>query len=308
MTLCDTETTLYEPIVRVLTYYDIFEYPLKLDEIYTFLPIGGIDESEMKPTIDEMIATGDVCEDRGYYFLAHRGPSVVDRRISMEREGARMWRMARFMTLLMSHVPFVRGIFISGQLCRYIADEKSDIDYFIVTEPDRLWIVRLCFVLFRRIFLLNKRKYLCANYYITADNLKIRERNAYVACEVASLKPIYNRALFDRFMQENTWVSDYYPNFSMERIEYRRGISHESRTRRLLEAITPRWIAKKFDLQLMETTRSFWRWKFPHHSSNAHAVSLRTCRNESRAHPNDISKFVLDRYDKGLRRYGLSHD
>jgi hypothetical protein len=220
----------------------------------------------------------------------------------------KMWRVARFMTLLISHVPFVRGIFISGQLCRYIADEKSDIDYFIVTEPNHLWIVRLALVLFRRVFLLNKRKYLCANYYITTDNLKIRERNAYVACEVASLKPIYNRDLFDRFMQENTWISDFYPNFSMERIEYRRGIDRESMIRRFIEALTPTWLAKWIDLQLMETTRSFWRWKFPHHSSKAHSVSLRTCRNESRAHPNDISGVILARYAEGLRRYGLSHD
>ena len=68
-------------------------------------------------------------------------------------------------------IPYVRGVFISGQLSRYIADQKSDIDYFIVTEPERLWIVRTLFVLFRRTFLLNNRKYFCTNYYVTTEKL-----------------------------------------------------------------------------------------------------------------------------------------
>ncbi len=306
--LCEATEQLYEPVVRVLAYYDLFEYPLRSGEIYTFLPLSGLEESEVEIALRELTAEGLLRESHGFYYLSHRDAAVAERRIAMEERGARLWETAGFMAGLMSRVPFVRGIFISGQLCRYIADEKSDIDYFIVTEPGRLWIVRLLFVLFRRTALLNRRKYFCANYFVTTDNLKIRERNPYVACEVASLKPIYNRDLFVRFMQENTWVSDYYPNFSMERIEYRAGVTGERRVRSIAERIIPRRMSAWLDEQCMEITRAFWKWKFPNHPAAAREISLRTRRNESRAHPNDVSGIILSRYSESLRRYGLKYE
>jgi len=299
---------LYAPVVRVLSYYDLFEYPLRSDEIGLFLPVAGVSSYELEGSLAEMVADGKIRKVKGYYFLPHRESSVVERRIAMEEHGNRMWRIARLMTSLMRYTPFVRGVFISGQLCRYIADEQSDIDYFIVTEPRRLWIVRTLFVLFRRTLLFNSRKYFCTNYYVTADNLTIKERNPYVACEVASLKPIYNREIFDRFIEENDWVGEFYPNFSIERIEIRRGVEGGERFRRLLECLIPARLADRLDKRLMETTRKFWRRKFPGLDARAYESSLRTRRDESRAHPNDQAPVVLERYNAGLRMYGISDE
>lgn len=303
--ILSTDILLHEPVLRTLAYYDLFDYPLTTSEIYTFLPLGNIQEGELAGVLSTMKMEGRISEHNGYWFLPHRSAASVNRRKVMENGGERMWKIAKIVAKYMRHIPFVRGVFISGQLCRYIADENSDIDYFIVTQPNRLWIVRCMLVLFRRVALLNNRKYFCVNYYVTSDNLKIRERNPYVACEVASVKPLYNREMFNQFMQENTWISDYFPNFSMSRIDCRDEALPQSRFQKIWEFLIPNAVASWVDVRLMEFTRSFWQWKFPTHSQRAHEISLRTRRNESRAHPNDVSATILQKYYEGLRRYGV---
>ena len=299
---------LYAPIVRVLGYYDLFEYPLRPEEIGLFLPAENVPSRDLADALAELAAEGRIGLEKGFYFLPHRDTSIVERRLRMEERGAHMWRIARRVASLMRFTPFVRGVFISGQLCRYIADEKSDIDYFIVTAPRRLWIVRAFFVLIRRTLLFNSRKYFCTNYYITTDNLAIRERNPYVACEVASLKPIYNRDLFDRFIEENAWIEEFYPNFAIERVEIRDGVEGGEGIRGLLERFFPGRLADRFDERLMRITRDFWRRKFPHLDPRAYDVSFRTRRDESRAHPNDQAPKVLERYRASLRNYGISDE
>lgn len=219
-----------------------------------------------------------------------------------------MWRIARFVGRIMSHVPGVRGVFISGQLCRYIAEKGSDIDYFIVTDPGRLWIVRTLFVLLRRTLLFNRRTFLCTNYLVTTTNLAIRERNQYVACEIASLKPLVNRPLFDRFLRENRWIEDYYPNHAPGRMDLRPGIEGRSSLQVLLESLVPSRLADRLDCWLMGRTAAFWRRKYPDFSEESHEKSLRTRRDESRAHADDQSPVILRAWRETLRRYGIAHD
>lgn len=299
---------LQEPVISVLAYYDMFRYPLTSEEIFTFLPCHGADELELEGALHHFALDGLLGVSDGHYFLPHRGGDVVDRRFEMQERGEGMWRIARFVGRMMSRVPFVRGVFISGQLCRYIADKGSDIDFFIVTDPGRLWIVRTFFVLLRRTLLFNSRKYLCTNYFVSTENLEIRERNQYVACEVASLKPLVNRGLFEKFLQRNRWVRDFYPNYTPARMDLRPGIDSRSRLQSLLEALVPGRLADRLDTWLMERTAAFWRRKYPDFSDESYEKSLRTRRDESRAHANDQSPIVLRAWHETLRRYGIFHD
>jgi hypothetical protein len=296
------------PVIRVLAYYDMFRYPLTADEIFTFLPTDGADELELAGALHNFALDGILGVSKGYYFLPHRDSSVVERRLEMEEQGEKMWRIAQFVGRLMSHVPFVRGVFISGQLCRYLAEKGSDIDFFIVTDPDRLWIVRTFFVTLRRTLLFNRRKFLCTNYFVTTTNLDVRERNQYVACEVASLKPVVNRKLFEEFIGRNRWIESFYPNYAVERMDIRPGVEKPSRLQKALEALVPTRLATRLDIRLMKSTAGFWRRKFPEMSAEGYEKSLRTRRDESRAHAHDQSPIILNAWEETLRRYSASHD
>lgn len=298
---------LNEPILCVLVYYDLFLYPLTSREIYLFVNATDVLPEEIETELGALREQGIVNCREGYWYLAEREPDIVERRIRMEQEGKRMWTIARRIGSLMKMTPFVRGVFISGQLSRYIADEESDIDYFIVTEPGRLWIVRTLFVLCRRILFLNNRKYFCTNYYVTADNLTIRERNVYAACETTALKPLWNGEMFGRIVACNHWVSEFYPNFSFNDVEFRPGVrERRSRVQALLERLIPKRLATRLDKRLMEATRTYWHRKFPHRPQRLHDTGLRCTPNESRAHPEDQSVYVLSRYRTALALRDLS--
>jgi hypothetical protein len=293
-------------ILHTLIYYDLFSFPLTVFEIRQFLPIRVDSIDRIDTGLKKLRSLQLVDVHRGYWYLSRRQADVVDRRTRMEEEGKRMWRIARTMGRIMKLVPFVRGIFISGDLCRSVSSKSSDIDYFIVTEPNRLWIVRSLMVLFRRTVLLNKRKYFCVNYFVSSDNLKIRERNSYAACETASLKPLWNQSMYRQFHRENRWIESYFPNFTLPTHHDLGPLAcRPSLVQRLFERLVPRQLASRLDRMLMNGTRQYWRRKFPDASDRTMQVSLRCAENESRAHPEDPSHVILHDFNSALDQYGL---
>ena len=56
---------------------------------------------------------------------------------------------------------------MSGSLSKHFADEKSDIDFFIITSANRLWIARTCMHLFKKVsYIAGKQHWFCMNYYV----------------------------------------------------------------------------------------------------------------------------------------------
>ena len=96
---------------------------------------------------------------------------------------------------LIFHFPFTRAIMISGSLSKNYADEASDVDYFIIVKPGRLWIARTLLIIYKRIFLMNSKKYFCVNYFIDEDHLEIEEKNLFTAVELTTLIPIHGFTL-----------------------------------------------------------------------------------------------------------------
>ena len=109
--------------------------------------------------------------------------------------------------------PYVRGVGISGSLSKNFADADSDIDLFIITKKDRIWIARSFMHFFKKFtFLVNRQHYYCMNYYVDEDQLEIVEKNIYTAIEVATLIPLQGRDAFEDFYSANSWAKAYLPN------------------------------------------------------------------------------------------------
>lgn len=293
-------------ILRTILYFDLFDFPLDEEEIIRYLSLPIDDVPRLRSSLAALVANGTLGQFDRFYAAGSRPRSIVDRRHRREAEGRQMWRRARLVARLLRHVPFLRGIFISGSLAHALAEEGSDIDYFIVTEPDRLWLVRTLLVLLRRTLLLNRRTYLCVNYFVTTDNLAIAERQIYAACETASLRPLLNLELHRQFLEENSWIADYYPNHRPERNDDLQPIDRVgSRTQRILERLVPSGPATRLDRRLMRATERFWKRKYPTMSSEQRERNLRTTPNESRAHADDYTLGVLADYARSLEVWGL---
>jgi hypothetical protein len=112
--------------------------------------------------------------------------------------------------------PFVESVNISGALSKNFIDDDGDIDFFIITAPNKLWIARTLLIAYKKIVLFNSKKYFCVNYFISTNHLEIDEQNKFTATELVTLIPVYGEKAYTNFVTKNKWVETIFPNKPME--------------------------------------------------------------------------------------------
>src|SRR5688572_8443891 len=81
------------PVIRTLLYFDLFHYPLKLDEIRKFLNVKS-DERELAQILDRLVAAGYIHGSEGYYGIAP-GRENIARRIAGNAKAVEMLPLAK---------------------------------------------------------------------------------------------------------------------------------------------------------------------------------------------------------------------
>ena len=111
-------------------------------------------------------------------------------------------------------MPYIRGLAVSGSLSKNFADEHSDLDFFVITAANRLWIVRIMYsFLFKIVSVLKIKSWFCLNYFVDEKELEIKEHNVFTAVEVSTLMPLKGKNVFNEFFNANNWILNYQPNF-----------------------------------------------------------------------------------------------
>jgi hypothetical protein len=177
----------------MLLYFDIFQYPLNKTE----LSLAVDDTSRLDEYLNELYSAGLIDNKGEWYFIKGK---TYTKRIVEQSMSSHFFEKAKRYAALIYQFPFVRGVYISGSLSKDWADPTTDVDYFIITSPQRLWICRTLLILFKKSVLLNSRKYFCLNYFIDSSSLEIEEKNVFTATEISFLKPMVNDILFDEFI------------------------------------------------------------------------------------------------------------
>jgi hypothetical protein len=198
--------TLEHAVHAALVYADLFDFPLRADEVHRFLP-------EYTATLSEVErALVDWPSRAGYYFLRGRN-QVVDRRLAREAIAADLWATARHFGRLFWTIPFVRMVGVTGSLAVNNAARGDDIDFMLVTQPKRLWTARALAVGVVRLARLS-RAHICPNYLVTTSALGLRQRNLFTAHELVQLVPLSGRVAYQQLLGANSWVWQYLPNAS----------------------------------------------------------------------------------------------
>ncbi len=293
-------------ILRTLLYFDIWKHPLTLDEIHTFLPLPVTRESSLLGPLQHLIARGIVDKNGEHYSIRRPREVTLGSRLRKERRAVFMWKMARIVTALIKMFPFVRAVWVSGELSKNIASPHADIDFFIVTEPGRLWITRSMLILFKKIMLLNSKKFFCLNAFIDVHNLESSTRNIYQAIEIASLKPLYNQDLLRVYLRANAWVWSYFPNFDPDGPAHITATMKSSMVQRGMERLFAYVDADALDDRLMRAMRLVWKRRYPDMDDDTRERILRSTKKESRAYLGDFEQKILEAYRNNLREYHLA--
>lgn len=291
---------LLPPILRVLIYYDVFNYPLTFQEIKHSCNMLITDETNCKKALEYLIEKGIVFKFGDYYTL-NPEKEIVHRRIKGNQQAEKWMKKARWFSRIISGFPYVRAVSLTGSLSKGFVDEDPDIDYFIITRPNRLWFTRSLLVLFKKIFLLNSYRYFCVNYFIDSENLEIEEKNLFTATEINTLIPVYGHDVKKKFYEKNIWVKKYYPNFST-------GISdiyingQNRRIKKAFEFLLNNRFGDWLDDVTMNITVNHWLKKFnAKYTKEEFDLLFKSNKSVSKHHPRNFQQYVLDRYkDKAV--------
>lgn len=197
-------------ILHTVAYADVFDYPLTAAEIHRYLEVPASLSRVQGAISNGLAASGRLdCRD-GYASLPGREHIVETRRRRAER-AQRLWARATAYGRWLAALPFVRMVALTGSLAMDNADANSDLDYFVVTAPDRLWLCRAMVIAAVR-WAAQRGDTVCPNYFLSERALAIQEHNLFVARELAQMVPLYGLSVYERLRQANAWSMVFLPN------------------------------------------------------------------------------------------------
>jgi hypothetical protein len=290
-------------VVKTLAYFDIFQYPLTAEEIFRFLQLKDIPFTELKHALDELTQFQLIYHFDKFYSL-RKDEKLVAKRLKANHEAEKYLPIAQKTARFIFQFPFVRAVMASGSLSKNCMDENSDIDFFVVTALNRVWIVRLLMTIYKKIFLRNSHKLFCINYYLDEEHLLLADQNVFTATELATLIPLQGNLIYHRLqLENNSWVMNCFPNFKPISCSS----DNESRKspKKTVEIILNMLPLNGLEKVIMRFTHRRWR-KLYQKSMNEKDfnTAFKSEPHVSKAHPRNFQKKITERYESQLKMYG----
>lgn len=289
-------------ILKTLGYFDLFHYPLTLEELRAFHPVA-CDAAEFDAGMQQLKERKKIFIVGPFYAL-HNDPELAQRRIKGNQLAALHLQRAKRIARFLSAFPFVKSVAVSGSLSKNFATEKTDIDFFIITQKNRLWVARTLMHLYKKLtFLTGRQHWFCMNYYIDEAALEIREQNLFTAMEIITLKPMQGRSAFDGFLSANNWAHQYFPSHpgNDNACTPETGKPLWSR---LLQKIFSGNFGQRLDLWLMQVTAKRWQKKYARGATsyNGTRMGMVADRHFSKPDPRNFQASVMERYQARVQQ------
>jgi predicted nucleotidyltransferase len=287
---------LCQNILKTLAYFDIFNYPLTAEEIIQFLREKNT-QSAFDESLKNLLQEKLIFKISRFYSLQNR-EMLAARRIEGNKRALHQLKIARRIAKFLSGFPFVKSVCVSGSLSKDFADKKSDIDFFIITEADRLWIARSFMHLFKKLsYLAGKQHWFCMNYYIDEKGMEIVEKNIFTAMEIVTLKPMQGGDCFKKFIHANYWTTNYFPE---KKIFFPKDVQLKKiSTRRWIEKIFRSRFGDSVERSLMNLTDKRWKKKTRQNKLNDHGdtVAMMVSKHFSKPDPEIFQTKVIKEYE-----------
>ncbi len=205
-----SSASLSRAALEALAYSDIFDHPLRFDELHRYLPIRA-DANELKIALDsfnEQIKFRD-----GFYFLVGRD-EIVDIRKEREARSKKLLPIALQYGRILGSLPFVRMVALTGSLAVLNISKNADFDYMLVAAKGRVWTARAFALLFNRMV----RPFghtICPNLIVSESALEWSQHDLYSARELIQMIPIAGMDVYRDVMDANSWIAEFVPQSSL---------------------------------------------------------------------------------------------
>jgi len=209
-------------ILKTLAYADLFDYPLKINEVQRWLVGRKASLRQVAKALSKLHKVSSIKYKGRYYFLPKRN-EIVSQRRWRRKQSEIYFRKAKILSQILKAVPWIRLVGISGGLALDNASKKDDIDLFIITTRNRLWISRL--LILGLLSLTGQRRKradygkkisgkLCINTLLEEDKLEQTNKDIFVAHEILQMRPLwYKGKIYEKYLSDNEWVFKFLPNW-----------------------------------------------------------------------------------------------
>ena len=289
-----------ESVLKVLLYFDMFNYPVTPAEVHMFID-QPLTKSELNSNLEKLLSEGYIFQLDEFISLQNNY-SLAERRRKGNKLASLLIEKAKKISKKLYNFPYVRAIGVSGSVSKNFADQNADIDYFIITRANRLWIARTLLHLFKKLpFLKGKDKWYCMNYFVDEADLQIEEKNIYTATELITLMPMHGTVNMNIFFAANEWAFSYFPNFNFnDLVKDDRAIS--GWPKKITEFFFNNKIGSMLDNYFFQITTKRWLLKEKQGRLNTkgESMGLKTSKHCSKPNPGFFHDRFLDKYETRL--------
>jgi hypothetical protein len=291
-------------VLKALAYFDIFNYPLKKAEIRQFLE-KPVSDARLGSILQELVADGLIFQNYDMYSLQD-SPLPASKRVEGNLRAASLLPKAQRIGKFLFRFPFVRGVGVSGSLSKNYADEKADIDFFVITKANRLWIARTIMHLFKKLtFLGGREHFYCMNYFVDEEALVLSDQNIFTAIELKTLLPVSGNPAIQEFFLANGWADEWFPD-----CPFRQQTDKPGRyvgIKYLVEWFCNNSLGNRLDNYLQKLTDNRWKRKqnAGKRNNKGQMMGLITGKHYAKSNPGAFQEKVLEQYKERLDRLGL---
>lgn len=204
----ERSASLAEAILATVSYADVFDFPLTRPEIHRYLAGFRASPRAVEQALENLPRS---LSRSGPYTTLHGRETLVYERLRRQQHAARLWPAARTYGGIISRLPFVRMVAVTGALAVSNVLHGADIDYLLVTRPGRVWLCRAMVLAVGRATA-RQGFLLCPNYLVSMRALRFPDHSLYAAHEVAQMVPLAGQAVYEEMRRENAWVDAILPN------------------------------------------------------------------------------------------------
>lgn len=214
------ERTIKQSIFEVITFFDMFDFPLTWFEIWKYLPIK-CQLSEVQKALYENELREKIGNKNGFYFLKGREEIIVVR-MKRYNYANEKFKKALFICGFFKLIPWLRMVAIGNMIGSNNLKKESDIDLFIVAQTGRIWLTRLFCVGLAVLLRMRPRKNnfknkICLSFFVSEDALNLEaltlKNDKYFLYWLADLTPVYGLGTYKKFVFANNWMRNDLPNW-----------------------------------------------------------------------------------------------
>lgn len=217
--------SLRQAILATLHYFDLFDWPLTVQEVEDYLYGWSAPQSAIEATLSVM--KEEIGHVQGFYCLAGR-EKICELRKEREKIAHRLWKRANRFSWIFALCPFLKMTAVCNSLAYGNVKETSDIDVFIVVENGKLATARFFLKVLTQIFGMRVHHdkiagRFCLSFFVSEKAVNLEhlafEFDPHLAYFSWLMTPIYGEDAYLKLLKANEkWLGRYFRRIPSSRL------------------------------------------------------------------------------------------